>query len=167
MGRRAMAFAGLWLAWVCLLAATARAGAQAAGPSPKAAGAPARKTGNVVFVTIDGFRWQEVFGGFDPEVLEKGGRPRDPQRTRREYWRDTPEDRRAVARVCSVPFPADPDLPPAAMQAAVNAYAHHQLAIIRRALRSISWTRSPLSSSRMPARRAGSIRSVSMGWQRR
>ncbi len=35
------------------------------------AGAPALKTRNVVLVTIDGLRWQEVFRGADPALMDK------------------------------------------------------------------------------------------------
>jgi hypothetical protein len=52
-------------------------------------------TQNVVLVTTDGLRWQEVFRGADESLLNKenGGVP-DPEALRREFWRETPEARR-------------------------------------------------------------------------
>lgn len=68
-------------------------GAHAAGVS--AAEPPARKTENVVIVTLDGFRWQEVFTGADESLLEpKLGGVRDLPATKSHYWRDTPAARR-------------------------------------------------------------------------
>lgn len=50
---------------------------------------------NLVFVTWDGFRWQELFGGAEEALLSKdlGGVP-DVAETRKTFWRDTPEQRR-------------------------------------------------------------------------
>src|SRR5690242_9713051 len=55
-----------------------------------------RKTENVFLVTIDGMRWQEVFGGAQREILESktAGRVRDLPGTRTQFWRETPEQRR-------------------------------------------------------------------------
>jgi hypothetical protein len=52
---------------------------------------------NLVFVTWDGFRWQELFGGADEQLLNKqsGGVP-DGAETKATFWRDTPEARREV-----------------------------------------------------------------------
>ncbi len=61
------------------------------------AGEPAsRKTENVVLVTYDGLRWQEVFGGCDETLLnrEQGGGVRDVPAVKARFWRDTPEERR-------------------------------------------------------------------------
>ena len=47
---------------------------------PHLAAAPARRTENVILVTTDGLRWQELFGGADEPLLTQrrrgGGRPR-------------------------------------------------------------------------------------------
>jgi arylsulfatase A-like enzyme len=50
---------------------------------------------NLVFVTWDGFRWQELFGGAEEELLSKelGGVP-DVPALRSSFWRDLPEQRR-------------------------------------------------------------------------
>lgn len=50
---------------------------------------------NVVLITIDGLRWQEFFGGADREYFkrDKEGSGGEPERR---FWRDTPQERRAV-----------------------------------------------------------------------
>jgi hypothetical protein len=52
---------------------------------------------NVLFVTWDGFRWQELFGGAEEALISKdlGGVPEVPA-LRSAFWRETPEDRREV-----------------------------------------------------------------------
>ena len=57
-----------------------------------------RKTQNVVLITYDGLRWQEVFGGCDETLLnrEEGGGVRDIPLLKTRFWRDTPEERRAA-----------------------------------------------------------------------
>jgi dienelactone hydrolase len=57
-------------------------------------GAPARRTENVVLITTDGLRWQEVFGGAEEALLTKEAGVSDPAALRREFWRATPEARR-------------------------------------------------------------------------
>src|SRR5688500_5221478 len=50
---------------------------------------------NVVLVTIDGLRWQEVFTGAEDKLFdERAGGVRDMAGLRQRYWRDTPEARR-------------------------------------------------------------------------
>jgi hypothetical protein len=50
---------------------------------------------SVVFVTIDGFRWQEVFEGAEERLMTKAeGGVRDVSGLRRKFWRETPEARR-------------------------------------------------------------------------
>lgn len=53
------------------------------------------KTKNVVLVTMDGFRWQEMFGGADERLIshELGG-VSNTNELREKFWRDTPEARR-------------------------------------------------------------------------
>src|SRR4051794_13404729 len=55
-----------------------------------------RKTENVFLITIDGMRWQEVFGGADGGILENkaAGRVRDLPGTRAQFWRTSPQERR-------------------------------------------------------------------------
>jgi hypothetical protein len=56
----------------------------------------AGKTRNVILIIPDGVRWQEVFTGADPTLLneEAGGSWESPQELRRKYWHDAPEERR-------------------------------------------------------------------------
>lgn len=63
--------------------------------SPVSPAAPLR-TGNVILITLDGLRIQEMFAGMDPVVAgkEKHSGIYDLARARRLYWRDTPEERR-------------------------------------------------------------------------
>jgi hypothetical protein len=58
------------------------------------AGAPARRTENVVLVTTDGLRWQELFGGAEEALLVKEAGVGDVEGLRRDFWRPTPEARR-------------------------------------------------------------------------
>ena len=62
----------------------------------RAAAPPPRKTQNVILVTNDGLRWQEVFSGCDETLLnrEQGGGVRDVPALKARFWRDTPEMRR-------------------------------------------------------------------------
>lgn len=56
-----------------------------------------RKTENVVVVTLDGFRWQEVFTGADESLLDaKMGGVRDIHDLKRRFWRETPKERREI-----------------------------------------------------------------------
>jgi hypothetical protein len=60
--------------------------------TPRSASAPAT---NVVVVTIDGYRWQELFTGADRDYFKK---PSDGQPTaaERRFWRDEVNERRAA-----------------------------------------------------------------------
>src|ERR1041385_4813531 len=52
---------------------------------------------NVVLVTLDGLRWQEVFRGAEEALITRvdGGVPANQLETlRRDFWADTPEERR-------------------------------------------------------------------------
>lgn len=52
---------------------------------------------NVIFVTLDGLRWQEVFGGAQSDLLNaRSGGVRSEAQTRREFWRDKPDESRAL-----------------------------------------------------------------------
>lgn len=62
---------------------------------------PVRRTKNVIVVTLDGFRWQEFFGGADDTLLDaKMGGVRDLDGLKRRYWRDTA----ALRRQTLLPF---------------------------------------------------------------
>jgi len=83
---RSAFLSGVVVAVILLGGHSARAQAPAAGPGP------AR---NVVLVTMDGLRWQEVFGGAQEKLIdERAGGVRDIQDLRRRYLRETPEARR-------------------------------------------------------------------------
>jgi hypothetical protein len=55
------------------------------------------KTENVILITTDGVRWQDVFGGADVELLNKEhGGVDDVAALKEAYWRATPEARRTA-----------------------------------------------------------------------
>jgi hypothetical protein len=56
------------------------------------------KTRNVVLIVSDGLRWQEVFTGADPSLLDEkhGGIWANPEQLHREFWNDNPEERRKM-----------------------------------------------------------------------
>lgn len=62
-----------------------------------AAAEPPRKTRNVVVVTLDGFRYQEMFGGADKSLMDRDfGGVKDVDRLYDNYWRDSAEARRTA-----------------------------------------------------------------------
>jgi hypothetical protein len=67
-----------------------------------AAGAPAfaltRKSRHVVLFTLDGVRWQDLFTGMDPLLMNEktAGMGSGADELRRRLWRPTPEDRRVA-----------------------------------------------------------------------
>lgn len=53
------------------------------------------KTENIILITTDGLRWQEVFSGADPELMNKAnGGVADTNALAKAFWRETPEARR-------------------------------------------------------------------------
>jgi hypothetical protein len=52
------------------------------------------KTENLVIVTLDGMRWQEVFGGADSALLKNKNFTRDSSGTSLKFWNDDVEKRR-------------------------------------------------------------------------
>lgn len=52
------------------------------------------KTENVFIITTDGFRWQEVFGGMDSELLNKKEFVRNQDRLKNTFGSDNAEERR-------------------------------------------------------------------------
>ena len=73
----------------------------AASVPPALAQAPAaHKTENVIVVMIDGVRWQDVFRGADPELIQTegpaalGGAKERTAAAQAHYWRDSPAERR-------------------------------------------------------------------------
>jgi hypothetical protein len=79
-----------------------------AAPAGRAAASPGARTGrhlrtrNVILVTLDGLRIQEMFAGMDAVVSqkEKHSGIYDLERARSRYWRDTPEERRLALWPC-------------------------------------------------------------------
>src|SRR5256885_8515616 len=65
-------------------------------PAARAQPATPPKTRNVVLIVSDGLRWQEIFTGADPLLLnEKNGGIWDKEQDlRREFWRADPDERR-------------------------------------------------------------------------
>jgi hypothetical protein len=77
------------IAITCLLLVTASAFAQT----------PAQlKTRNVVLIVSDGLRWQEIFTGADPTLMdsEHGGIWGGPENLKRKFWRDDVSQRREL-----------------------------------------------------------------------
>ena len=52
------------------------------------------KTRNIIFVMTDGLRWQDVFNGVDPALLNKESGVPNVEATRKLYWRDSVAARR-------------------------------------------------------------------------
>ena len=57
--------------------------------------APARKTERVVIVTIDGMRWQEIFGGMDQKLLNSEKYTHEPEELVKAYQNDDKKIERA------------------------------------------------------------------------
>lgn len=58
---------------------------------------PLQAADHLLFVTWDGFRWQELFGGAEETLLNKElGGVADVGALRQAFWRETPEQRREV-----------------------------------------------------------------------
>jgi hypothetical protein len=56
-----------------------------------------RRTENVIIVTLDGFRVQEFFGGAEEALMDKSfGGVKNAEALKTNYWRNTPEERRAA-----------------------------------------------------------------------
>src|SRR5688500_17139841 len=54
-----------------------------------------RKTKNIIFVMTDGLRWQEVFNGADPALMNKeNGAVTNVEALKKAYWRDDVRERR-------------------------------------------------------------------------
>lgn len=58
------------------------------------ASAASLKTRNVIVVMTDGLRWQEVFKGADPALINKESGVSNPEALKTEFWRETPDARR-------------------------------------------------------------------------
>jgi len=53
-----------------------------------------RKAENVIVITLDGFRWQEVFGGADDSLINDPAFSYDTADLKKKYWAATPDERR-------------------------------------------------------------------------
>ena len=84
MRARRQAAALVWLGAGLLAAAAA-----APAPAPRS-----RQTANVILITTDGLRGQEVFTGAEERLIAKESGVTEPDALRREFWRETPEARR-------------------------------------------------------------------------
>lgn len=51
---------------------------------------------NVFLITLDGFRWEELFTGLDPWLTDNKTYTSDPETLRATYWNDSPTKRRAL-----------------------------------------------------------------------
>jgi hypothetical protein len=58
------------------------------------AGQSVAKTRHLFIITIDGFRWQEVFTGADPQLIDNATYVLDTALTRQLYWDNSTEARR-------------------------------------------------------------------------
>lgn len=54
------------------------------------------KTENVILVTFDGYRWQEVFTGADKQLIEDTAQVKDVAATKKQYWANTADERRKL-----------------------------------------------------------------------
>ena len=61
---------------------------------PPPAHAEPAKTKKLFIITIDGFRWQEIFTGADPLLITNTDYVRDTMLARRMYWDSTAQERR-------------------------------------------------------------------------
>ncbi len=78
----------IMVAWVFLIAWVVTPSLSADSP---------RKTRHVIIVTLDGFRYQELFAGADESLIDRDfGGVREVDRVRKDYWRDSAEQRRAT-----------------------------------------------------------------------
>ncbi len=50
----------------------------------------------LVIITFDGLRWQELFSGADESLVGETRFVRNPSALKADYWRETPEERRAA-----------------------------------------------------------------------
>ncbi len=57
-----------------------------------------QESGNtkVILITLDGFRWQELFTGADPQLIANSTYVNDSIELKERFWKEDPEDRREV-----------------------------------------------------------------------
>ena len=66
----------------------------AVGVATSGVAAPTHQTQNLFLITVDGFRWQEVFTGAEEALIAKGYGVQDTNRLRGMFWSANPEKRR-------------------------------------------------------------------------
>jgi hypothetical protein len=54
------------------------------------------RTENVILITLDGLRWQELFGGADSTLIADPTYVKDTTSLKKLFWRATPKERREV-----------------------------------------------------------------------
>ncbi|MCB0630452.1 MAG: alkaline phosphatase family protein [Saprospiraceae bacterium] len=54
------------------------------------------KTENVILITLDGMRWQEIYGGIDSALLHNETYTPHSEGMEKMFWADTPEERRQL-----------------------------------------------------------------------
>ena len=54
-----------------------------------------RKTENVILVTFDGYRWQDLFTGADKRLVNSKKLVKDTAKLKAQYWAATPQERRS------------------------------------------------------------------------
>lgn len=67
-----------------------------AASQPLLGAEPARKTENVIYVTLDGLRWQEVFGGAQEAFVSRACGVREPEDISRRYLHPSASERREM-----------------------------------------------------------------------
>ncbi|MGC4037619.1 MAG: alkaline phosphatase family protein [Chitinophagaceae bacterium] len=53
-----------------------------------------KQTENIIVITLDGLRWQELFTGADSVLINDPAYTRNSERLKQKYWAATPEERR-------------------------------------------------------------------------
>ncbi|HEY4786409.1 MAG TPA: alkaline phosphatase family protein [Bacteroidales bacterium] len=53
-------------------------------------------TRNIILVTLDGLRWQEVFTGANKKLVKDKDYVENPQELKNKYWNDDPDERRKI-----------------------------------------------------------------------
>lgn len=56
-----------------------------------------RQTQNIIFITTDGLRWEDLFRGADPALINKPvGGVSKPEALKERFWKDSPAERREL-----------------------------------------------------------------------
>ena len=82
--------------WLCVVMMVAVGLGESTQTFAEDAATPARKGKNVIYITWDGFRWQELFGGAQETLIAKDAGVADVEGLKRKYWRDSEAERREV-----------------------------------------------------------------------